>query len=394
MEFIKRSTQLPFREIAQNAKGDVIAVLDITPKVRIFRLINQGMVKLAEFSSFPFAISVSPSGQYVAYTTGTTAVLFNTYTKQTVNTNIGAYCDLVSVNDAGEILLLRQESNDGAAIKVVGSTVSQVALGPLAGNKFIINGTVVKVADAKRYGVPGALVTATDLIIGFYGDHVVVADGKVIGPSSTADIGERILESTNCGRYIVVRTATKYVAVHKVSMSKSTLTATSLLPVLVPRKIAVGPTLKAHTGEQVTVTQGEGTLTISGPVAWIGKFISVTVNATKFDVAFVDGSVTLTTAILETAVTQLYFSDSEFSMQTEVLAYAPTLFATKSVIAPTEYGFVSGNDLVASLNPSKVGVKIDAPTQYIVMDRTPLMDARTLLSAQRAIAISSYEENT
>lgn len=391
MELIKHSTQLPFREIAQNAKGDLIVALGTQPKIYVFRLINQSLVKVAEFTGYPFAISVSDSGRYIAYPSASSVVRYDTNTKESVAISLPIYADVISVNDAGEIVAMANSSIDGQAYKIVGSVVTPISFGALTGSKQIWHGATTKVADAKRYGTPGSLATATDLIIGFYGTHTVVADGKVIGPSSTLDVGEPILESALCGRYIVVRTPTKYVSINKATMVKTTLGKTTLVPVTVPRRIAVGPTFKAHTGEQVTVTQGDGTLTIAGPVAWIEKFRVVTINTTSFNVSFFGGEVTITTDILKSAITQIYFRDSEFENATETLAYAVAVQAAPTPVVPTEYGYVSTNDLAANTNPSKQSTPT-VPTEYIYLNRNALMDARTLLAAQISIAITSYRE--
>lgn len=391
MELIKHSTQLPFREIAQNAKGDVVVALGNLPKIYVFRLINQSLVKVAEFTGYPFAISVSDSGRYIAYPSASVIVLYDTHTKQSTNVTLPIYADVISVNDAGEIVAMANSSIDGQAYKIVGSVVTPISFGALTGRKQIWHGATTKVADAKRYGTPGSLATATDLIIGFYGTHTVVADGKVIGPSSTLDVGEPILESALCGRYIVVRTPTKYVSINKATMVNSTLTKTTLVPVTVPRRIAVGPTFKAHTGEQVTVTQGSGTLTIAGPAAWIEKFKTITINSTLFNVSFFGGEVTITTDILKTAITQIYFSDSEFENTTETLAYAVEVVSSKTPVSFTDYGYVSTNALAANTNPSTQSTP-PVPTEYIYLNRNALMDARTLLAEQISVAITSYRE--
>ena len=135
MELIKHSTQLPFREIAQNAKGDLIVALGTLPKIYVFRLINQNLVKIAELTGYPFAISVSDSGRYIAYPSASSVVRYDTNTKESAATTLPVNADIISVNDAGEIVAMVEASTDGQAYKIVDSVVTPISFGALTGRK-------------------------------------------------------------------------------------------------------------------------------------------------------------------------------------------------------------------------------------------------------------------
>lgn len=393
MEFIKHSQQPTFRALVHSADGTRIVALTES-SVDLYLFANLAVHQVFSFKRVAEAIAISPSGRYVVGVLGTTAFVFDWQTQTLKSVGLASYCDTVVVNDAGEFFVLRQKSIDGTIYKVSDSETTVLNAGPLYGKKAIGSTNPLKVSDANRYGVPGALTTVTDLIIGFHENFVVVADGKVIGPSSTHNFAERIYASYDCGLYIVVRLISKYAAVKKSTMAVSDLPQSDLTPTLVPKSIAVGTSLRAHTGEQLTIVQGAGTLQINGPANWLAKFVVLTINTTTFDVVFVDGSVTVITDILATAVVQLYFGTNAFEFPTEMLAFATVLVTAGEKVLPDTYGFVTTNGLAGSAVPSMVSEEVLAPTEYLYLNRTPFLDARTLLVQGVKVAVTSYVEGS
>lgn len=391
MEFLKHSQQTKFSMTAQSADGFRIATLTPTA-IEMFQFANLELSKVdAMRNVYATTIAISPSGRYVLLVTGVGAYVYEWVTKLSRPIAFPSFCDVAAINDAGEVFAMRQKSIDGIVFKVTATESTTLNFGPLYGTKRLVAGTTLKVSDATRYGTLGALTAATGLIVGFFGDFVVTADGKVKGPVSTYDFAEQIFEATDCGKFVVVRLAQKYKAIKKSNMAVSEMPQSYVAPIPAPKVIAIGTSLKAHTGEQLAIVQGDGTLTISGPAAWLSKYVQLVINDTQFFVSFVAGSVTITTNILKTAIKQIYLSLSEFDAPTETLAFSPVLLSVKSVVAFDNYSFFAGNALAGSLNPDRVSVKVGI-TEYKYLNRTPLMDARTLLTETNKVAFTSYIE--
>jgi hypothetical protein len=392
MEFVKHEQHRAFNTVLQSAKGTRLLVLRETT-VEVYVVANLSVSRILSFGAAPSAASISPNGQYISFVNGLTLTTYTIATKTRVDVQLPDYCDLCSTNDLGETVLTAQRFIDGTAYKVVGSVLSTINIGNLTGRKFIANGSTLRVSDEKRYGTVGSMVTATDLIIGMYHTHTVVADGKVIGPSTTFDFAERIYESFDCGRYVVVRLATKYAAVKKADTTKADIPQSDLATMVVPTRIAIGPTLKAYTGEQLTITQGSGSLTISGPDAFLSKFKFVTINSTKFPVSFVAGSVTITTAILASAVVQLYLNTQESNALTSGFANATQLIISRKIVTVPNYVTRTDNPLMGLQPPLAPTRKIVAITGYDYGDKFSLMTARAVAVTRQKIAVTSYDEN-
>lgn len=393
MEFVKHEQHRAFNSVLQNANGTRLLVLRETT-VEVYVVANLSVSRILSFGAAPSAASISPNGQYISFVNGLTLTTYTIATQTRVDVQLPDYCDVCSTNDLGETVLTAQRFIDGTAYKVVGSVVSTINIGNLTGRKFIANGSTLKVADAKRYGTVGTMVTATDLIVGFYqGDYVVVADGKVIGQTATFDFAERIYESFDCGRYIVVRLATKYSAVKKADMTKADIPQSDLVPMVAPPRIAIGPTLKAHTGEQLTITQGSGNLTIAGPDAFLSKFKFVTINATKYPVSFVAGSSTITTDILASAVVQLYLNTQENNALTSGFANASKFAIVRTPITESVYSVRSDNALMGVQTLAAKRTPVTSPANYVYGDISPLMTARTLDVQRQKVSVAAYVEN-
>lgn len=393
MEFVKHDQHESFDSVLQNAKGTRLLVLREN-SVDLYISANLGVHRILQFGVTAGAAAISPSGQFISFISADTLSTYSIATREKTDVVLPDVCDVVSVNNAGEAVATANRFIDGTAYKVVGSNVSTINIGNLTGRKFLVNGTVLKVADAKRYGPVGSLVTATDLILGYYaGDYVVIADGKVIGPSTTYDFAERIYESFDCGRYIVVRLATKYAAVKKLDMTKVEIPQSDLVPMVAPWRIAIGPTLKAYTGDQLVITQGSGSLTISGPDAFLSKYIYVTINKTKFPVSFVNGSATITTDILASAVVQVYLSQQFSEVSTSAFANATQFITSRNAITVTGYDVRSDNALMAVQALPGVRVPVAIAGNYMYGDPSPIMTARTFATQRQAVSVSSYTEN-
>lgn len=392
MEFVKHEQHTAFGSVLQNDNGTRLVVLRENT-VDLYLAENLSVNRALRFGAAATAASISPSGQFIAFVNGLTLSTFNIGTRVRVDVEIPEICDVCSVSDSGETVLTAQRFIDGTAYKVVGSVVSKINIGALTGRKFLVNGATLKVADAKRYGPVGTMVAATDLIMGFYqGDYVVGADGKVIGPTKTFNFAERIYESYNCGRYIVVRLATKYSAVKKADMTRVEIPQSELFPLLAPERLAVGPTLKAYTGDQLTITQNDGTLTIAGPDAFLAKFRFVTINATKFPVSFVNGSATVTTAILKADVKQLFLSTKENDALTAGFANATKFNISRTVVSFVGYDARSDNPLMAiqELPATRKPVSF---TEYNYGDKFVLMTTRSLDVQRQSVSLTSFVEN-
>lgn len=392
MEFVRHSTHSVFDSMLQNAKGTrLLLVREST--VDLLQLINQRLHRTLRFPTAVSAAAISPSGQWIAFVSGLILTRYNLGTQTQTQTTLPAYLDTLSINDNGDCALTAQRFIDGTVYKVTGSNVTEQKVDPLFGRKFLwLNGSVLKIADSSRYGTPGSLVAAPALVHGYFDGWAVMENGKVIGPTATYDFAATISEAHDCGKYIVVRLADKYAAVKKADATLQAIPQSDLWPLIQPRRVAVGGSLKTHTGIQLTLVQGDGKLTLSGPATFLKKFFFVTVNDKKFQINGSSGSVEITTAILATEVKQLFLSDSEFNGNASALFTATTLNPIRTPVTISQYLARADNPLMGAQVLGAKRTAIVAPTEYLYGETSPLMLARTLETARRPISISEYIE--
>jgi hypothetical protein len=376
----------------QNAKGTrLLLVREST--VDLLQLINQRLHRTLRFPIAASAAAISPSGQWIAFVSGLLLTRYFLGTQTQTQTTLPDYTDVLTVNDNGDCALTAQRFIDGTVYKVTGSNVTTQKLDPLFGRKFLwLNGSNLRIADATRYGTPGSLVAAPALVLGYFDGWAVLENGKVIGPTATYDFAAPISEAYDCGKYVVVRLADKYSAVKKADATKQDIPQSDIHPVKQPRRIAVAAGLKTHTGIQLALVQGDGKLTLSGPVAFLKKFFFVTINDKKFPIDGSTGSVDITTAILTTEVKQLFLSDSEFNGSTAALLTATTLNPVRYPLTLSQYLARADNPLMGTQDLGAKRNVVTAPTEYQYGSTSAIMSARTLETKRSALSVSEYIE--
>lgn len=392
MEFVRHSTHSVFDSMLQNAKGTRFLLVRETT-VDLLQLINLRIHRTMRFSNAASAASISPSGNWLAFVSGKNLTRFNIATQTQTELQLPDFLDVLSVNDSGDCALTAQRFNDGTVYKVTGSSVAKQTLDPLFGRKFLsLVGSTLKIADASRYGMPGSLTAAPAMVMGYFAGWAVLENGKVIGPTLTYDFAQTISAAYDCGKYIVVRLADKYSAVKKADATKQDIPQSDLYAVVQPRRNVVGANLKTTTGLQFTIVQGDGKLTLSGPVSYLKNVFFVTINNTKFAVDGSTGSMDIVTGILATEIKQVYFSESEFNGNASGFYSATSLNAIRNPLVLSEYVFPSDNQLMAAQDLGAQRSVVAAPTEYQYGDPSPFMLTTTLNPVRSPISISSYLE--